>query len=78
MKQDVIDFLTYKLINTDKISFTVYQLISLVIAFFLTGIVLKVIRKVLTRKLPPEDKNKFISIFQFAKYVIYVLVFLEC
>ena len=76
MKQDVIDFLTYKLINTDKISFTVYQLISLVIAFFLTGIVLKVIRKVLTRKLPPEDKNKFISIFQFAKYVIYVLVFI--
>ena len=59
MKQDVIDFLTYKLINTDKISFTVYQLISLVIALFLTGIVLKVIRKVLTRKLPPE---KFFTI----------------
>lgn len=75
MKQDIIDFLTFKLINTDKITFTVYQLILLVIALFLTGIVLKIIRKILTRKLPLEDKNKFISIFQFAKYVIYVLVF---
>ena len=75
MKQDVIDFLTFKLINTDKITFTVYQLILLVIALFFTGIVLKFLRKVMTRKLPLEDKNKFISIFQFAKYVIYVLVF---
>lgn len=74
MKQDVIDFLTFKLINTDKITFTVYQLILLVIALFFTGIVLKFLRKVMTRKLPLEDKNKFISIFQFAKYVIYVLV----
>lgn len=76
MRQDVIDFLTHKLINTDKIIFTVYQLVLLIAALFLTGIVLKFIRKVLTRKLPVEDKNKFISIFQFAKYVIYVLVFI--
>lgn len=75
MKQDVIDFLTFKLINTDKITFTVYQLILLVVALFFTGIILKFLRKVMTRKLPLEDKNKFISIFQFAKYVIYVLVF---
>lgn len=74
MKQDIIDFLTFRIINTDSIKFTVYQLILLIIALFFTGIILKFLRKIMTRKLPQEDKNKFISIFQFAKYVIYVLV----
>lgn len=76
MKQDIIDFLTFKLINTKSIDFTVYQLILLILALLFTGVILKLVRKLMTRKLPLEDKNKFISIFQFVKYIVYVFVVL--
>lgn len=74
MKQEIIDFLTFKLIDTESIDFTVYQLVLLLFALFFTGFILKFIRKIVTRKLPIEDQNKFISLFQFAKYIVYVLV----
>ncbi|MBD3725205.1 MAG: mechanosensitive ion channel, partial [Flavobacteriaceae bacterium] len=74
MREDIIDFLTFKLIDTESIDFTVYQLILLLFALFFTGFILKFIRKIVTRKLPIEDQNKFISLFQFAKYIVYVLV----
>lgn len=74
MREDIIDFLTFKLIDTESIDFTVYQLILLLFALFFTGFILKFIRKIVTRKLPIDDQNKFISLFQFAKYIVYVLV----
>lgn len=74
MKEDILDFLTFKLIDTKTIDFTVYQLVLLLLVLFFTGFILKFIRKIITRKLPVEDQNKFISLFQFAKYIIYILV----
>lgn len=76
MKQDILDFLSYKLIHTDEINFTVFHLLALVLALVITAYVLRAIRLIMTRKLPLEDKNKFISIFQFAKYIIYIFVIL--
>lgn len=76
MKQDFIDFLSHRLIDTEKIHFTVFHLLALILALVLTAYVLRAIRVIMTRKLPPEDKNKFISIFQFAKYIIYLFVIL--
>lgn len=76
MRKEIIDILKLKLIDTKSIEFTIGNLIVLLIAIVLTSIILKLIRKVVTRKLPIEDKNKFISVFQFIKYVVYVLVFM--
>ncbi len=76
MKQDIIDFLSYKLIDTKSIDFTVFHLLALILALVITAYLLRAIRLIMTRKLPPEDKNKFISIFQFAKYIIYIFVVL--
>ncbi|MDK2771092.1 MAG: mechanosensitive ion channel [Flavobacterium sp.] len=74
MKKEIIDFLTFRIIDTDSIKFTVYNLILLILALSLTGFVLKFVRKIVTRKLPLEDQNKFVSVFQFAKYIVYVFV----
>jgi small-conductance mechanosensitive channel len=62
------------LIKTEDINVTIGALIAVVLAFFVSSLVLKVIRKLITRNLPPEDTNKFISIFQFIKYFVYVFV----
>lgn len=76
MKQDIIDFLTFNLIDTKHIDFKVFHLLALILALVITTYVLRFIRHVMTRKLPIEDKNKFISIFQFVKYIVYVFVVL--
>lgn len=62
------------LIKTEEINLTFGAIIALVVALILTTWVLKIFRKVVTRNIPAEDKNKFISIFQFAQYLIYVFV----
>lgn len=68
--------LAFKLIDTEKIDVTVLTVVFLIVVLFLTGIVLRFVRRFVTRKLPLEDKNKFISVFQFVKYLVYVLVFM--
>lgn len=60
----------------NSIHITVGLLLLLTLAFILTGFVLKWIRKLFTRKLDQEDKLKFISIFKFIKYVVYLVVIL--
>lgn len=76
MLKEIIEILKFKLIDTKSIDFTIGNLLILLIALVGTSIILKLIRKIVTRKLPLEDKNKFVSVFQFIKYVVYVLVFM--
>lgn len=64
------------LIKTEKVNFTLGALLSLIFAFFITSYLLRLIRKIITRKLPDDDKNKFVSIFQFIQYLVYVYVFM--
>jgi len=62
--------------GSNSIHITVGLLLLLTIAFLLTGFVLKWVRKFFTRKMDLEDKHKFISIFKFIKYVVYLVVIL--
>jgi small-conductance mechanosensitive channel len=57
-----------------QINLTIGLLLLFIISFIITSFILKVIRKVITRKMEENDKRKFISIFSFIKYIIYVVV----
>ncbi|MFT5754745.1 MAG: small-conductance mechanosensitive channel [Flavobacterium sp.] len=70
--QQILDILNYKIFDGDKIQFTLLNLILLIGIIVITTIVLRFVRKVVTHKLPLEDKNKFISVFQFIKYLVYI------
>lgn len=59
-----------------SIHITLGLLLLLVIAFLVTSFVLKWLRMLLTRKMQGDDKLKFISIFRFIKYLVYVAVIL--
>ncbi len=59
-----------------SIHITVGLLLLLGVAFFITGFLLKGFRRFFTRKMDQEDKHKFISIFKFIKYVVYLVVIL--
>ncbi|PKD18194.1 mechanosensitive ion channel protein MscS [Salegentibacter salinarum] len=60
--------------NTVKI--TVGLILLVISAFVVTSIVLRLIRSFITSKLAQGDKHKFISVFKFIKYFVYLVVIL--
>ncbi|KZS40392.1 mechanosensitive ion channel protein MscS [Aquimarina aggregata] len=74
----VKEFLGYELfhLGTDKkpIVLTVGMILVAVLAIVLTSVVLKFIRRIVTKKLSHDGKIKFVSVFSFAKYFIYLII----
>ncbi len=72
------DFLNYSLINVgsaeNPIRITVWVILLVIVAFLLTNIVMRGIRIFFTRKMEEPDKLKFISVFKFIRYLVYVVV----
>lgn len=68
------DFLSYRIYDTETVHLTIGTFLSIIIALFIVTYVLRLVHRLVTAKLPEEDKNKFISIFGFLKYLFYVLV----
>lgn len=74
--EKVLEFLNYKFPLGDDINVTVKVLLILILALFLASYVLKLLRKLITRKLPTDDKVKFVSVFGYLKWLIYLIIFL--
>jgi len=58
------------------IHLTLGIILMLLVALMATNIFLRLTRRVVTRKMAGEDSLKFVSIFQFIKYAIYLIVVL--
>lgn len=63
-------------IGSEEIKITVGLIVIIVLAFLVTSVVLRIVRSFITSKLMEEDKMKFISVFKFIKYFVYVVVIL--
>ena len=72
--EELHKILDYDLVNSPDVKFTLLHLLILVGVLFLTSFSLKIYRKIITRHLSDDDKQKFVSVFQFAKFMIYFLV----
>ena len=59
-----------------SIHITIGLILLLILAFLATSFALKLVRSIFTRKMETDDKLKFISVFKFIKYVVYVAVIL--
>lgn len=75
------DFLQFELIRfgneSNAIVITVGLLLLLITSLFLVKIILRLIRKVYTRKLDPDEKLRFLGAFNFIGYLVYILVFVS-
>lgn len=60
----------------DTVKITIGTLLLLAIILTITAIVLSIVKRVLSKKLPYEDKAKFITVFSFSKWLIYFIVVL--
>ena len=73
------EFLSYGFHWTEdgkSIHITVGLILALILAFILTSFILRWVRGMLTRKMETDDKLKFISVFKFIKYIVYIAVIL--
>lgn len=74
------DVLNFQLLNTgsetNPIVITVGLILALIFSLFAASAILKGFRILVTRKMAAEDRLKFISIFKFVRYFIYMIIFL--
>ena len=72
------DFLNFTIIDAgnpeNPIKITVWVILLVIVTFLLTNIVMRGVRLFFTRKLEEPDKLKFISVFKFIRYLVYVIV----
>lgn len=75
MWQDIIDFVSYDFVNGKNIKISLLDVGLIIIAIIVTSVVLKLIQKLFSRKLPLNDKKRFDSVYQVFKYVVFLFVF---
>lgn len=71
---NIKEFFSYPLYKGDNSSITIGTILAIVFSCVLAYYLLKLIRKLITDKLPLDDKRKFVSIFKFTNYIVYILV----
>lgn len=60
----------------ENVHITVRALLVAFISLLVASYLINFLRKIITRKLPQDDKVKFISLFSYIKWFIYVAIFL--
>ncbi|MEE9364622.1 MAG: mechanosensitive ion channel domain-containing protein [Cellulophaga sp.] len=70
----VRDFFQFPVYGGKDIHITVGTLLAIIVGLIIVTYILKFAYKIMSSKLPEEDKNKFISIFGFLKYLLYILL----
>ncbi len=70
------EFLNQHIDFSDDISVSLFDLIIVTFAIFLTTVLLRFALRIITRNLPLEDKKKFKVVFGYFRWLIYVIIFL--
>jgi small-conductance mechanosensitive channel len=74
--QEVKDILNYTFHFSEDISISVKGILFVLFVILITSFVVKGLRRLITRNLPKEDKAKFVTLFSYGKWVIYLIIFL--
>ena len=80
VKETVVEetksILNYSLTFSEEISITVKGLLFVVFALIVTSILLKMIRRFTTRQMPENDKQKFVTVFGYIRWIVFLIIFL--
>ena len=69
-------FFNYKFIFSEDVHVSVQTILMVIFALVLASYLLQFSRKFITRKLPDNDKEKFVSVFGYLKWLAYIVIFL--
>lgn len=70
------EFFNYTFSIGENFKIDIKGILIIIVIFILTSFVLRIIRLAVTRKIKSEDQGKFITVFSFVKYFIFVILFL--
>ncbi|WP_299065151.1 mechanosensitive ion channel domain-containing protein [uncultured Polaribacter sp.] len=73
---ETTSILDYTFKFSDEISITVKGLIFVAVALLVTAFILKLVRRFITRKMPENDKVKFVSVFSYIRWLVFLVIFL--
>lgn len=76
MIEKIKEFLNYSISIGENFKFTILTVLILLAIFVITSIVLRLIRVAITRKIENQDRGKFITVFSFTKYFVFLMIFL--
>ena len=69
------DFFNYTIHFGKDLQISVKAIFLLIFIFIVTGIVLSLLKRFFSKRIPEDDKGKFDTVFSFFKYFIFLLVF---
>ncbi|WP_228850893.1 mechanosensitive ion channel family protein [Aegicerativicinus sediminis] len=70
------EFLDYSISVTQDVEITVRAVLILCVVLIFTAVLLRLLRRILTRNLPFDDKKKFDAVFSFGRWVVYLIIML--
>jgi small-conductance mechanosensitive channel len=74
--EELKGFLNYTFSIGENFKISIKSILVIIVVFIVTSLLLRLIRVAVTRKIKPEDKGKFITVFSFVKYFVFVILFL--
>ncbi|WP_439131361.1 mechanosensitive ion channel family protein [Polaribacter sp.] len=80
VKNTIVDeatsILDYKFVFSEEISITVKGLIFIILTLIVTSFVLKLSRRFITRNMPENNKQKFVTVFGYIRWFVFLIIFL--
>ncbi|MEM5564304.1 mechanosensitive ion channel domain-containing protein [Psychroserpens sp. AS72] len=58
------------------ISISIFDVVIVITVIFITTLILRLFLRLITRKLPPEDKSKFNVVFGYFRWLVYLVILL--
>jgi small-conductance mechanosensitive channel len=74
--REIKEFLNLSFLLTENVEISVRVVLILAFVLSVASVVLVVLRKLITRRMPLEDKRKFKAVFSYGRWLIYTIIFL--
>ena len=74
--EEANSILDYKFTFSEEISISFKGVLFVAIALIVTAFVLKLVRRFITRNMPDNDKVKFVSVFSYIRWAVFITIFL--
>lgn len=72
----LLKILNYKILNNEMLNLSVKQLLIVIAILFMVSIILNIFRRFFTKRFDKSDHSRLISVFEYLKYFIYLIVLL--
>ena len=74
--EETTSILDHTFVFSKEISITIKGLLFVAVALVITSFILKLFRRFVTRKMPDNDKQKFVSVFGYIRWIVFLIIFL--